>query len=339
MTLIPNKIKFATSATTGTIKVGNFILGINDSITYGPTSVTGFYQGLSPVFSGYTVYQNKVSGGPSTFRPNNDSEFIGLAKALGGTNVTGVTDGLVYLNSQSSIIAVNRDYEDIVTSGLTLNLDAGFTPSYRRSGTTWTDLSFSGNNGALTNGPTYSSTNGGSIVFDGVDDYVVTPSFGLSSATSCLTFNFWIKPSGQTSVIQTILGKDTNTGNVPHILIGRSANSDTLRWNFNNGTGSAILSFLNFFTGYDNTWVNIQIVADYSLDIVTLYRNGTQFGQQSQPSAVFPNTDTIMYLSSFAINAFLVFKGNISISQIYNRSLSATEVLQNYNAQKSRFGL
>ena len=190
MTLIPNKIKFATSATTGTIKVGNFILGINDSITYGPTSVTGFYQGLSPVFSGYTVYQNKVSGGPSTFRPNNDSEFIGLAKALGGTNVTGVTDGLVYLNSQSSIIAVNRDYEDIVTSGLRLIVDAGFTPSYPRSGTTIYDMSLSGNNGTLTNGPYYSGTSGGSIVFDGVDDLIVLSSF--VSATTW-TISTWFK--------------------------------------------------------------------------------------------------------------------------------------------------
>lgn len=229
--------------------------------------------------------------------------------------------------------------ENIVTNGLTFYVDAGYTGSYPKTGTTWFDISGVGNNGTLANGPTFSSADGGSIVFDGVNDYVVTPSFSLSSATSCLTFNFWVKSISQTASVQSILGKDTNVGNVPHILIGRSANSDTLRWNYNNGTGAGLIGFSNFFTGYDNAWVNIQIVADYNLDTVTLYRNGTQFGQQSQPSAVFPNTNTTMYLSSFAINAFLVFYGNISISQIYNRALSYSEILQNYNAQKSRFGL
>ena len=146
----PNKIKYSTTPTPGTIKADNFLIGINSGTTYGPTSVTGFYQSLTPVTSGFTIHQNKATLGPSTFRPNNDSEFINLTKALGG-NVTGVTDSIVYLNSQPDIVVINRDYEDIPTSGLSLCLDAGYTPSYSRSGTTWFDLSFSGYNGTLTN--------------------------------------------------------------------------------------------------------------------------------------------------------------------------------------------
>ena len=60
----------------------------------------------------------------------------------------------------------------IITSGLVLFLDAGNTSSYPGSGTTWTDLSGNGNNGTLTNGPTYTSSNGGAIVFDGINDFV-----------------------------------------------------------------------------------------------------------------------------------------------------------------------
>ena len=60
----------------------------------------------------------------------------------------------------------------IVTDGLVLLLDAGNTKSYPGTGTTWTDISRNGNNGTLTNGPTFDSANGGSLVFDGVDDYV-----------------------------------------------------------------------------------------------------------------------------------------------------------------------
>ncbi len=60
----------------------------------------------------------------------------------------------------------------VVTSGLQLYLDAGNASSYSGSGTTWTDLSVNSRNGTLTNGPTYSATNGGSIVFDGTNDFV-----------------------------------------------------------------------------------------------------------------------------------------------------------------------
>ena len=59
----------------------------------------------------------------------------------------------------------------IVTSGLVLALDAADRNSYPGSGTTWTDLSGNANNGTLTNGPTFNSANGGSIVFDGTNDF------------------------------------------------------------------------------------------------------------------------------------------------------------------------
>ena len=102
----------------------------------------------------------------------------------------------------------------IVTDGLVLALDAGNPKSYPGSGTTWTDLSGNGNNGTLTNGPTYSSANGGSIVFDGVDDYAeITDSsnnFDLGGIDA--TLEFWIYiPS--TSGADVIIGKGGNTTN------------------------------------------------------------------------------------------------------------------------------
>ena len=209
----PNKIKYSTTPTPGTIKADNFLIGINSGTTYGPTSVTEFYQSLTPVTSGFTIHQNKATLGPSTFRPNNDSEFINLTKALGG-NVTGVTDSIVYLNSQPDIVVINRDYEDIPTSGLSLCLDAGYTPSYSRSGTTWFDLSFSGYNGTLTNGPSFSGSNGGSIFFDGTNDNILMPSTGvtISSGTNPWSTSFWVNmptPNEITSVY-TLLGNSSS---------------------------------------------------------------------------------------------------------------------------------
>jgi|694.fasta_scaffold153890_2 hypothetical protein len=329
MTLIPNKIKFVTSATTGTIKAGNFILGINDNITYGPTSVSGFYQGLSPVFSGYTVYQNKVSGGPSTFRPNNDSEFIGLAKALGGTNVTGVTDGLVYLNSQSSIIAVNRDYEDIVTSGLTLNLDAGFTPSYRRSGTTWTDLSFSGNNGVLTNGPTFSFSGSGSIVFDGVDDYVNIPtSITMGSQNTVIGF---IKLSGTNSDTVVFCPEANGVDNWLGIQSNRILLYATEISDVNN---FAIQGITNLDTS-DSIWY--QIVSTINNNVATIYLNGVQENTVTKNFTIGSWTSNANLGRRGGFSQTRYFKGSISSVQVYNRVLSPTEIVQNYQAQFPRF--
>lgn len=77
----------------------------------------------------------------------------------------------------------------IVTNGLVLHLDAGDTASYPVTGTTWTDLSGNGNNGTLVNGVGYNSANGGSLVFDGVNDRVST-TFKPSGARS---YFIWIK--------------------------------------------------------------------------------------------------------------------------------------------------
>jgi hypothetical protein len=329
MTLIPNKIKFATSATTGTIKVGNFILGVNDNITYAPTSVTGFYQGLTPVTNGYVVYQNKVSGGPSTFRPNSDSEFIGLAKALGGTNVTGVTDGLVYLNSQSSIIAVNRDYEDIVTSGLTLNLDAGFTPSYRRSGTTWTDLSFSGNNGVLTNGPTFSFSGSGSIVFDGVDDYVNIPtSITMGSQNTVIGF---IKLSGTNSDTVVFCPEANGVDNWLGIQSNRILLYATEISDVNN---FAIQGITNLDTS-DSIWY--QIVSTINNNVATIYLNGVQENTVTKNFTIGSWTSNVNLGRRGGFSQTRYFKGSISSVQVYNRVLSPTEIVQNYQAHFPRF--
>ena len=76
------------------------------------------------------------------------------------------------------------------SGGPTLLLDAGIATSYPGSGTIWTDLSGNGNNGTLTNGPTFSSADGGSIVCDGVNDHIALPSIDTNSD---FTLNFWTK--------------------------------------------------------------------------------------------------------------------------------------------------
>jgi hypothetical protein len=168
---MPNKIKYTITPTTNTIKVGNFALGVVTGVTYAPTSTTSFYNGYDVPSGGYVVYQNKATLGPSVFAPTGNTQMVNLTYSLGNTTATTIYDSLKWINAQNTIIAVNRNYENIVTRGLIMSLDAGFTPSYPLSGTSWTDMSFSGNSGTLVNGPTYNSSNGGTIVFDGTNEY------------------------------------------------------------------------------------------------------------------------------------------------------------------------
>jgi hypothetical protein len=325
---MPNKIKYTTTPTTNTIKVGNFALGVVTGVTYAPTSTTSFYNGYNVPSGGYVVYQNKATLGPSVFAPTGDTQMVNLTKALGNMTATTIYDSLKWINEQNTIIAVNREYENIVTSGLTMLLDAGFTPSYPLSGTSWTDLSFSGNNGTLVNGPTYSSSNGGSIVFDGTNDYVNGASIS-SQLTGDMTAEAWIYITSGPSDFVRIIGTGANpSGNRTFGLW--YATNRTLLWQ-RYGTNNVGIQPANVLSY--NTWYYVAATTIGSSQAI--YLNGSSIGT-STVSGPWPASNEPITLGS-AVNIHAFLTGNIAIGRIYNRGLSSTEILQNYNAQYSRF--
>ena len=164
---MPNLIKSATTVSNGTIKRNDFLIAVNTSLQYGTTENTGFWSGIIPPTSGYTVYAQKESQGPSIRVASTNSELITIAIQYGGTNINNINDALNFFNSQPQYLVTNIDYGNIITSGLTVLLDAGYVPSYPRSGTTWNDLSGNNRNTPLLNGPSYNSDYGGSLFFDG----------------------------------------------------------------------------------------------------------------------------------------------------------------------------
>lgn len=177
---MPNVIKSATTVSTGTLKKNNFLIGVNTSVDYGPTSTSGFWSGVNPPLNGYTVYSQKTTGGPSIRVAQTDSELITIAKQYGGTGINTINDALNYFNGTSTNLVTNIEYENIVTSGLTAIWDGGFVPSYPRTGTTWTDLSGNAYDLALIGPPVYSGSSG--------NDVLGKTSIGASSG---LELNFW----------------------------------------------------------------------------------------------------------------------------------------------------
>jgi hypothetical protein len=223
---------------------------------------------------------------------------------------------------------------NIVTDGLVLYLDAANTKSYVSGSTTWVDLA-AGNNGTLTNSPTFNSANGGSIVFDGVDDYITlgNPSalnFGIGNFT--LIFLTFRTANGFQG------GSYISKGN------GTSLGFDFRDDNFFIHGSSGLIAQMGF-TATSNIWQHHSLIFNRSSNpYVTYYRNGYFFSQSSTNNSgnVNSNIDTtrdfeIARSQAGGVNRY--FNGNIPSVSMYNRALTTTEILQNYNAIKTRFGL
>ncbi len=224
----------------------------------------------------------------------------------------------------------------IVTSGLVLALDAAERLSYPRTGTTWRDLSGNNNNGTLTNGPTFNAGNMGSILFDGVDDYVenTSPNLGITGNAS-VTLSCWFYFTGGSNTYVLLA-----YGNGPDALDTFALTVNTgysVTFSFNGG--SYVGSNQNVIT--TNTWYNlVGTKTPGAINTTTkLYLNGSEI------SIVFASTDTpnvvsrVIRVGRWVADAYpYYFQGRVANCLIYNRALSATEISQNYNAVKSRFG-
>jgi hypothetical protein len=232
----------------------------------------------------------------------------------------------------------------IITDGLVLHLDAANTKSYQSGSTTWFDRSGFGNNGTLTNGPTFDSTNGGSIVFDGVNDYLDcgNPS-SLNFGTGSFTINCWFKPSTlQTggnfpAILEKSIGDFTSpSAGVTGWILLYITNGN--QYVFRLGDSSTTVNNLSFPLSIvnDNIWKNLTVTI--SPTNLVGYYNGIVVGSTVRTLTGSVNTSVNLNIGRW--RAFTrELNTNIANVQIYNRALSATEVLKNFNATRSRFGI
>ena len=230
----------------------------------------------------------------------------------------------------------------IVTNGLVMYLDAGNNRSYPGSGTSWTDLSRNGITGTLTNGPTFNSANGGSIVFDGTNDYgYVNKTF--SSYTN-FTVCFWIKINttsnhqGIFSIKNSADIQDYMNGNFAiHTISGGYFGMEAQ--NLYAGNTSTNNTVINNLASY------CCVVCNQSGNLVTYYLNGMPDGTQTITSTFTFSDHNLLFLgcrqysTTGVTNPQNVINATIYSYQFYNRALSASEIRQNYHATKGRFGL
>lgn len=224
-------------------------------------------------------------------------------------------------------MALNRGPR-IVTSGLVLCLDAANKNSYKGSGNTWLDLSGNNYTSTLTNGPTFSNTNCGNIVFDGTDDYVSI----TQTLSTPFTITSFVKYTDQSKGLNTLI--NTNPHPVLAISLNRLGGGELYVYIGNGGGWYATPSIASSSNMLVNTWYHLSFTSTGSGSI--LYLNGVNVGTSIYSPSGWGST---YYLGTIIIASGEYLKGNIASTQIYNKALSATEVLQNYNATKIRFGL
>jgi hypothetical protein len=230
----------------------------------------------------------------------------------------------------------------IVTSGLVLNLDAGNTKSYPRSGTVWRDLSGNNNSGSLTNGPTYNSQNGGSIVFDRVDDYITTTGMSNFSYVNGITVCIWNYNGGATGYYRGVVNNGTVADRIGGFdlrygrenYFGGSDNGTSLYWRITNTAGAA-----TGITLYANVNEWHYYIGTYDNTTLRVYKDGQIFNSVSHSAGGQLKTTTDSTTIGRSPGTFEYLDGRLASVSIYNRALTPTEVQQNYNALKSRFNL
>jgi hypothetical protein len=224
----------------------------------------------------------------------------------------------------------------VVTDGLVFYLDAANTKSYVSGSTTWNDLSRSGNSATLINGPTFNSSNGGSIRFDGINDYgVLNISSGLDASNISLCVVAKIPPETNASLLFIFNRVDyLCVGNFTGGIEGPPNGESFAMVKFNPvNQGSTVRGGEYRFT--DNLYHDFVFTKQGNAE--NFYVDGVLVGTfiSSQPIAnqLYP-----IEIGQRISGAF--FKQITTLSyKIYNRGLTAAEVLQNYNATKGRFGL
>jgi len=225
----------------------------------------------------------------------------------------------------------------IVTDGLVLALDAGNPKSYPGSGTVWRDKSGNGNDGTLNNGPTFSSDNGGTLVFDGADDTVSIPHDStIDFTTNSFSLHAWVR-TDQTGNTRFIMGKGTSIAIASGVGYSLYLGNIGTQWLFGvwDGTGNNSAGSTDYVEV--GKWVNLCGVYSAEESKHRMYTNGQLV------SSLTRSVDSISTANSLYIGAGLQaggkWDGDIAYSSMYNRALSASEIQQNYNALKGRFGI
>jgi hypothetical protein len=219
----------------------------------------------------------------------------------------------------------------IVTNGLVLCLDAGSPRSYPGTGTNWFDVSGNNNTGALTNGPAYTNIGANSyFTFDGVNDYSLSP--GLQTFGNNMTWEAWVYCTQNLTTYNMFMGRY-----LPYFSF--YAGSTLYFSNLIAGTQQTIYTASNLSL---NTWYMATFTTSFDGTNTTMkiFTNGaeTATGTYSGSQGNYPY-GFMVGDGNNAGSSWYPFPGRIGAVKVYNRTLTAGEITQNFNALRGRYGI
>jgi hypothetical protein len=321
------------SGNNGCIKMtSQYNLGVNSFVGYGPTTNTGFWQSIDPGTGGYCIYQFKGANygdqGPSIYKAANDAELISFTQHITGSALT-PNQCISYYNQQNDKFVTNINYPDIVTNNAIVLLDAGFVKSAFQTGTTtFTDLSFAGNNFTLTNWDyVQSGASRDSSYFNLVSGSSPNSVANTVQALTSFTMNVFFKQNGLQSGRVCLIDGSTN------FYLALSGNS--VFGGFRNTSAVYQEVFDNSYT--TNEWYCSTVTYDGVSGELKIYKNGALSSLLNASGSPIQNTSGIVHIGDCGGSGS--FNGWIPVVQIYNKALNSSEVLQNYNAYYTRYSL
>lgn len=279
-----------------------------------------------------------VSGGTATFTRTLRATLASVDLVGEGSETIIMGVGTVPRYLGGGVLAVSGTVtvlDSPVLSGLIMNLDAGNPASYSGSGATWTDFSGSGNNATLANSPTYASTNGGIITFNSTNQNAVVAN-SASLKNNSVTIDLIMRNNG--TLAGDIVQFGVGSGSFAQYYF-RSFGGNTYWDYFPVGASSygevSVSNATHFPSG---AWVHVALTGESS-GAVKMYINGLAVGAPSLTTTtpVASWTPAALTIGGFTWDGFT--PTTIPLVRIYNRSLSASEIQNNFNSVRSRFGL
>ena len=297
-----------------TVTTGSYHLGV---ITCNSVSSTYYHDGVAvgtqtPATPSYTT-----AGG---------AQYFGRADNMWKGNIA---KWMIYNKVLTQAEIYQTYYQgNIVTSGLVFAVDAGNLISYPATGTSTTNLTGSRAIGTLTNGTSFTSDGEGAFVFDGTNDYISFPN-DTSLDNQAITMESW---SNVNSVFQNGFLFEKGYVNTQY---SNFFNSDGTFYFRTMGLSNQDLTF--YITSYIsvNTWNHI--VCTYGSGVKTIYVNGSQVAQATGVTGTISTDTTGLYIGAYGNGIGYFINGEIAVSRVYNKALTAQEVNQNFSAQSSRF--
>ena len=290
--------------------------------------------GQTWTFSFWTKGNSNYVASAMIFEANSSGTYLTYGQTYYNvtTSWTRVSGTYTFSNASAAYIQFRIDnYNNGVTQwvdGIQVERASAATTfnPYYFGNAVWKDVSGNNRTGTLTNGPLFNTSNYGNILFDGTNDYVIMPSGGSYSEYTFMFFCKWITDTAASSRLFGCDAFGTYTVFTPSNV--------GFHYNQSAGSSTTLSSGVNVGLG---TWCHVAVTVSMSSPLTSIYINGVL----TNATAVGPyiNLSGNLFLGAQNTGAGVLANCNISVFQLYNRVLNATEIMQNYQADKTRFGL